>query len=265
MFRMHRHRKLSRRSLLALPPMPNLSQNPFHGSSWLIDAARQRALDSAFNSTEMSSLLPTLAARSAVRDAYRQPTAFWLSDIASISEVAHPVLRSAAAKSTPELVTFVVYNLPHRDCNAAASAGELCCAPLQQNESCTSFMNNASAITSLMNCSHGLAAYEHSFIRPLAALLTAYERVPTVLIIEPDSLPNLVTGGAACRSIATRHAYRGGISLAIEQLAPLADAVYLDAAHGGCTRNPVAHHGFPHDTSSCIMCVSRMQSFGDAY
>ena len=61
--------------------------------------------------------------------------------------------------------------------------------------------------------------------------------MPVVLILEPDSLPNLVTNRGTsphCGSNATQRAYEGGISLALAALRSAAPRVtiYLDAGHG---------------------------------
>ena len=65
----------------------------------------------------------------------------------------------------------MIYDLPDRDCAALASNGEL------------SIANN------------GLQYYENDYINPIAQILTDYEHtnIRVVAIIEPDSLPNLVT------------------------------------------------------------------------
>ena len=65
----------------------------------------------------------------------------------------------------------------------------------------------------------------------------AHAQVPTVVIVEPDSLPNLATnlGTPRCGNDATQTAYTQGIGYAVQQLherAPHA-TLYLDAGHGG--------------------------------
>ena len=56
-----------------------------------------------------------------------------------------------------------------------------------------------------------------------------------VLVIEPDSLPNLATnaGNPSCGNTATTNAYKTGIAYAINKFATLPVTMYLDAAHGG--------------------------------
>ena len=87
-------------------------------------------------------------------------------------------------------------------------------------------------------------------------------QVPTAIIIEPDSLPNLATNlkNPHCANTATNAAYTKGIQYAVKTLATEAPnaALYLDAAHGGwlgwddnaqvarphdpSARHPAAHH-----------------------
>ncbi|KAF6609278.1 glycoside hydrolase family 6 protein, partial [Paenibacillus sp. EKM208P] len=73
--------------------------------------------------------------------------------------------------STPITAEFIVYDLPGRDCHALASNGEL---PLTQA---------------------GLETYKKDYIDKIAAIFAnpKYKDIRIVTIIEPDSLPNLVT------------------------------------------------------------------------
>ena len=79
---------------------------------------------------------------------------------------------------------------------------------------------------------------ELRYIDPLVSLFAEYGKkgVPITLVIEPDSLPNLVTNGhdPRCGNAATEAAYKKGISYAVEQFATHTSAImYLDGAHGG--------------------------------
>merc|ERR1712070_1312527 len=62
-----------------------------------------------------------------------------------------------------------------------------------------------------------------------------FPTVPTVVIVEPDSLPNLATNldNPRCGNEATQTAYKTGIAYAIEQLQTTHATLYIDAAHGG--------------------------------
>src|SRR5581483_4730935 len=109
------------------------------------------------------------------------PTAVWLDSMAavtggtgypmSLADHLNAAETQAASSSLPILITIVIYDLPDRDCAALASNGELTVA------------NN------------GLATYESQYIDPIAATINQakYSNLRVVAIIEPDSLPNLVT------------------------------------------------------------------------
>jgi len=108
------------------------------------------------------------------------------------------------------VVEFVIYDLPGRDCAALASNGEL----------------PAGAITT----------YKSQYIDPIVTLFTAKpSNIRLVLVIEPDSLPNLATNLNThnCNS-STASDYPAGISYAIAKLSVISNTyLYLDAAHGG--------------------------------
>jgi cellulose 1,4-beta-cellobiosidase len=78
----------------------------------------------------------------------------------------------------------------------------------------------------------------NDYVDPFAAVVGKYsEQTQIVVIIEPDSLPNLATnqGDPHCGNSATTAAYTIGIPYAVNQLAKLAPkaSIYVDAAHGG--------------------------------
>ena len=62
-----------------------------------------------------------------------------------------------------------------------------------------------------------------------------HNKVEIVLIIEPDSLPNLATnaGDYNCGNSATTAAYKTGVAYAVNKFKNLNVTMYLDAAHGG--------------------------------
>jgi cellulose 1,4-beta-cellobiosidase len=134
-----------------------------------------------------------------------------------------------AAKKGGQLVVFIVYDLPNRDCHAKASNGEICCT-YNADKTCNYDVGG--------DCADGLNTYKTKYIDPLAAVLAQYQdQVPIVLIIEPDSLPNLATnqGDPHCGNSATTTAYQQGIPYAINTLASKCPkcTMYCDAAHSG--------------------------------
>ncbi|WP_081838674.1 glycoside hydrolase family 6 protein [Thermogemmatispora carboxidivorans] len=151
-------------------------------------------------------------------------TAVWLDSIGAVTGgTGYPTNLSgyldaaeqqAASSSQPIVITFVVYDLPNRDCAALASNGEL------------SVSNN------------GLATYKSQFIDPIAATFSQskYSNLRIVAIIEPDSLPNLVTNLsiAKCAEANSSGAYVQGIQYAINKLHAIPNVyLYVDIAHSG--------------------------------
>ncbi len=149
-------------------------------------------------------------------------TAVWLDRIAAINGAdgamglkAHLDEAVAQANGQPLTVEFVIYDLPGRDCAALASNGEL--GPTD------------------------LAAYESQYIDPIASIMSnsAYSKLRIVNVIEPDSLPNIVTnaGGAAgsttqCATMKANGNYEKGVGYALAKLGALSNTYnYIDAGH----------------------------------
>ncbi|MFB6847013.1 glycoside hydrolase family 6 protein [Streptomyces sp. NPDC056373] len=153
-----------------------------------------------------------------------QPTAVWLDRIAAINGVnggmglrAH-LDEALKQKGSGELVVqVVIYDLPGRDCAALASNGEL--GPDEIDK------------------------YRTQYIDPIASILSdsKYESLRIATIIEPDSLPNLVTnaGGTntttdACVTMKNNGNYEKGVSYALDKLGAIPNVYnYIDAAHHG--------------------------------
>jgi cellulose 1,4-beta-cellobiosidase len=139
------------------------------------------------------------------------PTFSWLDTISAIANVS-TLLEAADAQSNgkPIVAEFVIYDLPGRDCAAEASNGEIPAG--------------------------GIATYKTDYIDvAYAALSKKSENVHLVLVIEPDSLPNLATniGTLKCDST-TQTEYPEGVAYAIAKLSSLPNTwLYLDAGHGG--------------------------------
>jgi cellulose 1,4-beta-cellobiosidase len=153
-----------------------------------------------------------------------QPTAVWLDRIATINGVNGGMgLRdhlNAALKqkgSGDLVVQLVIYDLPGRDCAALASNGEI--------------------------GADDLAKYETQYIDPIASILSdpAYASLRIATVVEPDSLPNLVTNGggtntstAACETMKANGNYEKGVSYALQKLGAIPNVYnYVDAGHHG--------------------------------
>jgi cellulose 1,4-beta-cellobiosidase len=190
--------------------------NPFTGSTWYVNPSYTAEV-----ATSAATASGTLAAQMTVVG--KQSTGVWLDHIGAIyggsqnnslmSLQAH--LQTAVSQesgSTPILVPLVIYDLPNRDCAALASNGEL------------SISNN------------GLADYEQDYINPIAQTLTDFEHtnIRVVAIIEPDSLPNLVTNlsDAPCAQANSSGAYVSGVQYALNKLHAIPNVYnYVDIAH----------------------------------
>ena len=178
------------------------------------------------------------AAKKALENIIDVPTAFWLSNKTTVDSSENirtigDVLKDVSEKQQKDnkvLATFVVYNLPNRDCAASASAGEICCS-YNKNGTCN-YLDKSN------RCEEGINDYKFEYIDKIAEKVSEYcETVPMALIIEPDSLPNLITNldNEKCSNNATQAAYRTGIKYAVDRLknaCPKA-IIYVDAAHGG--------------------------------
>ncbi|WP_430867884.1 glycoside hydrolase family 6 protein [Demequina aurantiaca] len=156
----------------------------------------------------------------AMRDIADTPTAVWMDRISAIDGNADgPGLRyhldaalEQADGDEQMILTVVIYDLPGRDCFALASNGEL---PATDE---------------------GLARYESDYIDPIAQMLAEdkYASLRVAAIIEPDSLPNLVTNDSDPKCQAADPYYRDGVAYALDSFAPLDNVyTYIDAAHSG--------------------------------
>ncbi len=149
-------------------------------------------------------------------------TAIWLDTMAAIAGGSTATgtrtglqqqLTDAAAQGTtaaPSLVEIVIYDLPGRDCAALASNGEI----------------PATAA--------GLTEYETQYINPIASILQQFASSPirVVAIIEPDSLPNVVTNQSVANCQTATPYYEAGITYALNALHAIPNVYnYMDIAH----------------------------------
>jgi cellulose 1,4-beta-cellobiosidase len=139
-------------------------------------------------------------------------TFFWVSNLASLPNIDDAIEAARAQKEATgedQIVGLVVYNLPDRDCSAGESAGEF------------------------DSTEGGLERYKAEYIDPYAAKLAAATDVTFAVVVEPDSLANLVTnlGIEFCQQAAP--VYREGIAYAINALQYDHVNLYVDVAHGG--------------------------------
>jgi cellulose 1,4-beta-cellobiosidase len=123
---------------------------------------------------------------------------------------------------------LIHYDLPNRDCRAKASNGEICCV-YNADRTCDYDTDNQA-------CTDGLKEYETEYVDVFASIVAKYnDSVPMVLVIEPDSLPNMASNMSDPHCANSATAYKEGIKYAINKLSVAAPkaSLYLDAAHGG--------------------------------
>jgi cellulose 1,4-beta-cellobiosidase len=180
------------------------------------------------------------------------PSAFWIDVKSKVWKGnGHPdlstvegILEDAANCDPPHLVLFMVYDLPNRDCWALASNGEVCCHYADDTSGrgkCKMGSNGFYEEVVGNNCKEGLEEYQESYIKPFAEVVKRFDGVvPIVLVIEPDSLPNMVTNMKDMRpnefrgcNDESKTAYMDGISYAVNEFAESDASIYLDAGHGG--------------------------------
>jgi len=204
----------------------SVAGNPFAGRAFYKNPANQVQFDGSIR-TSTGIVRENLVAMREV------PSAYWIDVKAKIRDFTlqgmEGILTDAASKTPAEMVVFIWYDLPNRDCHAKASNGEICCKYLPDGR-CD--------YTWQADCNQGLKEYKETYADPFVEVLQKYmDRVPVAVVVEPDSLPNLATnaGNPRCGGRATRQAYTQGIRYAVEQLTAKAPqvAVYIDAAHGG--------------------------------
>lgn len=158
-----------------------------------------------------------------------QPTAVWLDSIASIHGIPdgaanvrmgladHLDRAVAQAAGHPTVVQLVLANLPGRNCDRVAPNSELGPGDLPR--------------------------YRAEFVDPIAEILArpAYAKLRIVTLVEPGSLPNLITNvvpmwnaTVLCETMRANGGYVQGIGYAVAKLGALPNVYsYLDAAHHG--------------------------------
>ncbi|CAN8098220.1 unnamed protein product [Discula destructiva] len=130
-------------------------------------------------------------------------TFLWIDNIANIAKI-EPAVADVPCSN---ILGLVIYDLPGRDCAAKASNGELAAGDT--------------------------ASYQTKYIDPIVALIKKHSNTAFALIIEPDSLPNLVTNANLATCQASAAGYRTGVAYALKNLNLPNVVMYMDAGHGG--------------------------------
>ncbi|KAL7273827.1 hypothetical protein RUND412_003293 [Rhizina undulata] len=135
------------------------------------------------------------------------PIFTWLDTAAKVPDM-ETYLADISSQGGNIIAPFVVYDLPDRDCSALASNGEYSIAD------------------------NGADNYK-AYIQAIRTILLKYSDVKVVLVIEPDSLANLVTNLSVTKCANAYDTYIELTIYAVEQLALPNVTMYLDGGHSG--------------------------------
>ncbi|KAK5654654.1 hypothetical protein OQA88_6977 [Cercophora sp. LCS_1] len=183
--------------------------NPFTGKTLFVNPEYAAKLDQTLK-TFVAKGDEVHATR--IKKVQKVSTFVWVSRIADLSNIDAAVrtAREVQAKTGErQLIGLVLYNLPDRDCSAGESAGEL------------------------KSAEDGLKRYKEEYVAPYAAKVAAAKDLDFAIVLEPDSLANLVTNMEIAGCAGAAPVYREGIAHAITSLQYDHVHLYLDAAHGG--------------------------------
>ncbi|HEY8940411.1 MAG TPA: glycoside hydrolase family 6 protein [Cellvibrio sp.] len=195
-------RPSSASSASSIPTDTQPVDNPFIGARWYVDPVWSAKASAEVGGEKVA----------------RFNTAVWMDRIGAIDPADGFGLRDhfdAALEQGANLIQVVVYDLPNRDCHALASNGEL------------------------TQGANGSARYRTEYVDALAAIFSdsKYSRLRIIAIIEPDSLPNLVTNlnDPECQ-LATdaTHGYVANTQYTLNKFAPIPNVYsYVDIGHSG--------------------------------
>jgi cellulose 1,4-beta-cellobiosidase len=195
------------------PPPGTHLDNPFVGATFYKNVDYVASVNAAADLTG-----GTLGAR--MRQVANYPTFVWLDSIDAVNGTGgYPRglaghLDQAVAQGA-NAIGIVVYDLPNRDCSALASNGELLIAQ------------------------DGLNRYKTEYIDAIYNIIgskPAYANLRIVAVIEPDSLPNLVTNlsFAKCSEANGAGGYREATQYTLNRLTTYSNFyAYIDIAHHG--------------------------------
>ncbi|GJD03571.1 glucanase [Colletotrichum higginsianum] len=187
----------------------NHTTNPFEGRKLYANPDWAEKLEETYASFAAEGDAENAAKVRAIQDI---GTFVWISNTASLPAIDAAVERARAVQAKTgekQIVGLVLYNLPDRDCSAGESAGE--------------FSSEAD----------GLRLYKETYIKPYAEKLAAARDLTFAVVLEPDSLANLVTNLHVEFCAKAQPVYEEGVAHAIASLQFDHVNLYIDAAHGG--------------------------------
>lgn len=177
--------------------------NPFVGAQWYVDPIWSAKAQAETNGSKIAGY----------------NTAVWMDRIGAIAPTDGSYgLRDhldAALAQNANVIQVVVYDLPNRDCHALASNGEL------------------------KQTAEGSARYRTEYVDVIAGIFSdpKYASLRIIAIIEPDSLPNLVTNLStpACQEATDpTHGYVANTRYTLSKLYPITNVYsYVDIGHSG--------------------------------
>ncbi|WP_236075349.1 glycoside hydrolase family 6 protein [Mariprofundus sp. EBB-1] len=193
--------------------------NPYDGADTYINPDYARLIETSIKQVDK----PELIAR--MRSMQQIATAIWLDRIPAIyggkenngrSSLEQHLIRALAQQreGVPMLVELVLYNLPNRDCAALSSNGTL------------DFRSG------------GLETYKKEYIDVIANVIEdpRFASLRFVLILEPDSLPNMITNlwHPECAFAHKNNVYLIGNQYAIQRMSKAVNTyLYMDIGHSG--------------------------------
>ncbi len=192
------------RSSSSTPVIPGERlDNPFVGARWYIDPIWSAKAQAETGGSKVAGY----------------NTAVWMDRIGAIAPTDGSYgLRDhldAALAQNANVIQVVVYDLPNRDCHALASNGEL------------------------KQTAEGSARYRTEYVDAIAGIFSdpKYASLRIIAIIEPDSLPNLVTNLStpACQEATDpTHGYVANTRYTLSKLYPITNVYsYVDIGHSG--------------------------------
>nr|CDF76449.1 glycoside hydrolase 6 [Malbranchea cinnamomea] len=191
-----------------LPRQAN-SSNPFAGHTIYPNPYYSNEIDE-FAIPALQETDPALVEKAAL--VKEVGTFFWIDVVAKVPDIG-PYLQgiqeaNAAGQNPPYIGAIVVYDLPNRDCAAAASNGEF-------------------------SLEDGGEEKYRGYIDGIREQIEKYPDVRVALVIEPDSLANMVTNLNVPKCAESEQAYRDGVAYALKQLDLPNVWTYIDAGHSG--------------------------------
>lgn len=183
--------------------------NPFETASAFVNPLYTEKLQETYDALvikdDMESAAAALAAQSA-------SSFVWIANLSNLPNVDGAISQARAIQESTgekQLVGLVHYNLPDRDCSGGEAAGEF------------------------DSTKDGMERYKNEFVKPFAEKLAAASDLQFAIVMEPDSLGNVITNQDIEFCARAAPIYEEGLAFAISALQFDNVHLYIDIAHGG--------------------------------